>query len=146
LIAEPIVTWYFAYVALAIVAGCCYDAFHRQNRQTETLVSVVETNQELGSSVSEEKILSVVAQNVKRLFDCTACVIYLRDLDHDKEPVVRAAHSSTAAPDAFTDFNFDVKRSIVGQAMKSRKPLIVPDFQQYADEEAIRKESGLRSV
>lgn len=146
IISQPFVFWYFAYIALAAVGGSCYDFFQKQYRQTQTLVSVVETNQELGSSVSEEKILSVVAQNVKKLFDCGTCVIYLRDLGHDNESVVRAAHSSTSRPDAFTDFNYDLKQSIIGQAIKNRKPMVLADFQQYAGEEAIRKEANFRSV
>ena len=146
IVTQPFVTWYFAYVALAVVAGFVHEFFSRQIEQTQTLVSVVETNQELGTSVSEEKILSVVAQNVKKMFHCTSCVIFVRDLDHDKESLLRAAHSSTSVPDAFTDFNYDSKRSVVGQAIRTRHGVLLADFQKCDEEDAIRKDPALHAA
>lgn len=141
----PTVTWYLAFMMLVAVAGVVYEHLLKQELQARALVSVIETSQELGSSASLEKILNLVVQDVKDLFGCSTCVIYLKETDNPTEPVVRVAERSTAFPEAFTDFNPDLMHSIVGQVIKEKKGRVVDDFQSYQPEEAIKKERAFRA-
>ncbi|MBM3465711.1 MAG: GAF domain-containing protein, partial [Armatimonadetes bacterium] len=90
--------------------------------------------------------LSVVVNNVKSLFGCDTCVVYLRDLENLQEPVLKVAQAVTATPDAFSDFNPNVKRSLIGEVFEQKKARLVRDFQEHQPEDAVRKDKGLRGV
>ncbi|MBM3462921.1 MAG: sensor domain-containing diguanylate cyclase [Armatimonadetes bacterium] len=142
----PTVSWYLPFMGVVTMAGIVMENLLKQELQARALVSVIETSQELGSSASLEKILNLVVQDVKDLFGCSTCVIYLRETDNPSEPVMRVAEKSTAFPEAFTDFNPDLMHSIVGQVIKEKKGRVVDDFQSYQPEEAIKKERAFRAT
>lgn len=118
----------------------------REEYKRASLIDVIETSQELGSSATREKVLGRVVQAVKRLFSCDTAVVYLREHTTGQDFVLRVAESSTAVPDAFTDFDPKLRSSIVGVAVREKKPIRVDDFQQYNPEESIRREESLRSM
>lgn len=138
--------WVYILLVVCAIMGTLYHALLRQEAQARALVSVIETSQQLGSSASLEKILNLVTRDVKSLFGCGTCVIYLREGDHHHEPVIRVAQASTGIPEAFTDFNPELMQSVVGQVIKEKKGRILGDFLSYQPENTIRKEVIFRST
>jgi diguanylate cyclase (GGDEF)-like protein len=145
-IVAPPLLWYYAFMGMAAMAGGIFDSFRKQDDQSRALLTVIETSQELGTSASREKILSLVVGGVKGLFGCNSAVVYLKDQDKSGEQVLRVAESSTAFPDAFTDFAPNMKNSIIGTVVKDKKGKLVPDFKDYQPEEIIRKENSFRGA
>lgn len=143
-LAQSTALWFVPFTVLAAQFGFVYHAMLRQEVQARALISVIETSQELASA-SLEKILQLVTDDVKSLFDCSTVVVYLKDNENPNEPVVRVA-SRVSLAESFTDFNPDMIHSIIGQVMKEKKGRFIDDFETYQPEEAIKKNPSLRAV
>jgi diguanylate cyclase (GGDEF)-like protein len=136
--------WFFPFLTLAALLGFVHQSLLRQESQTRALVSVIETSQELGTSASLEKILQLVTDDVKSLFDCSTVVAYLKDTENPSEPLLRVASVFSPA-ESFTDFNPELAHSIIGHVMKEKRGRVIDDFEHYQPEEAIKKDPALRS-
>lgn len=140
------VSWYIGFMFLAMITAFVAHTQQRQEAQTEAVVSVIQTSQELGTSASLDRILSVAVRDIKQLFDCTGCVVYLRDLKDSNSTFMTVAEADTLNRESFIDFDREQKKSAIGEVMEARKALLITDFQSYTDEEAIRHATHIRST
>lgn len=138
----------YALVLLVLIylAGYLYNMLKRQEHQTKALLSMIQATQELGTSSSLEKVLEVVINMIKALFAPDTVVVYLLDEENPEEAVLRVKAYATPIPDAFTDFNPKVAKSVVGHAVSELKSAKIADYNLYDKEDIIEKNKLLRTV
>ncbi len=119
----------------------------RQERQINSLISLVEAGQELGSSLTLEKIVQLVVNMVRNLVHCNTCVVYLRENTKEGDMViVKACDTLPQIERLFKDFNLDVAESIVAEVIKKKGSILLNDAHKFQKEKIIPKIKAVRSV
>ncbi len=121
--------------------------FQRQKKQINSLISLVEAGQELGSSLTLEKIVQLVVNMVKNLVNCNTCVIYLRERGKEGDMVVvKNCHTLPQHERLFKDFSLDVGESTVAEVIKKKGSILLNDAHKFQKEKIIPKMKAIRSV
>ncbi|HPZ09938.1 MAG TPA: sensor domain-containing diguanylate cyclase, partial [Candidatus Eremiobacteraeota bacterium] len=119
----------------------------KQHRQIISLISLVEAGQELGSSLTLEKIVQLVVNMVKNLVNCNTCVIYLRERGKEGDMVVvKNCFTLPQHERLFKDFSLDVGESIVAEVIKKKGSILLNDAHKFQKEKIIPKMKYVRSV
>ncbi|MFH0802023.1 MAG: sensor domain-containing diguanylate cyclase [bacterium] len=132
---------------LIFLAGHIYDLLKWQERQTEALYSLLSASQELGSATSMEKVLSQLITMISGIFNATTIVVYLKDDENPGEPLLlRVKAFATNDPQSFSDFNPAAVKSLVGQAFKDKKGILLNDYYGGREEDIVPRNKAFRSV
>lgn len=132
---------------LIFLAGHIYDLLKWQERQTEALYSLLSASQELGSTTSMEKVLSQLITMIRGIFNATTIVVYLKDEENPGEPLLlRVKAFATHDPQCFSDFNPAAVKSLVGQAFKEKKGVLLNDYYGGREEDIVTRNKAFRSV
>jgi diguanylate cyclase (GGDEF)-like protein len=138
--------WYLAGVIMSVTCSLVLQVQQRQEAQAQAVLSVIRTSQELGTSASLDNILTVASRDIKSLFDCSTCVIYLREGTDLESTFLRVARAETPKEKIFIEFDLDQKKSIIQEVMISKQAALVEDFQAYPGEEVIRRDPLFRAT
>ena len=135
-----------AVVLLIIALGVVLMAKGRSDRERDALISIIKASQELGTTSDLDSVLKIVINMVKNMFNCSTVVVYLKDSEKPEEVILRKKAYITPHEDAFSDFNPDVTKSVIGTIIKEKKGRLFKDFYDEEKDEAIDKAKGLRAM
>lgn len=135
---------FFIVVALAVsTTGLFRDLMGQQTRQMNSLLSLIEAGQQLGSTLTFEKIFSLVTSMVKTLFNHNTLVIYLKE---DKDEIMKVKSMDTPYSKSISDFDPKAAKSLLSDAVKEKKSRLTDDVHLVEEEEVIpRPQRNLRS-
>lgn len=108
--------------------------FDTVNRKVDELSSLIEINKTIARTLSLDKILNQIVGRAARLMNSSLCS--LRLLSEDGEELILKAHNRRSRNYGNWP-NIRVKDSLLGNVLKTRKPLQVPD---------VRKEPNYRLI
>lgn len=126
-----------------ILPGLTKEIYDIKAKQSDSLLSLIESGQELGTTVTFDTVFSHISTIVKSLFSCHTCVVYLRD---PREEFMKLCYTDSPYEKLFIDFDPNTAKSILSKAMKEKKGIVVPDLGLRDDEELIPKAKLIRSV
>lgn len=141
----PVEAAFLGLVTLPAVATCglLKDVYDVKVHQSNSLLSLIEAGQELGTTATYNTVFDLMTTIVKGLFGSHTCVIYLRD---PRDEIMKVRFSWSPYEKLFIDFDPGVSKSVVSKAIKDKSPIKVEDLQLYQEEELLPKAKLMRSI
>ncbi len=103
----------------------------REKERVDSLVSLIEAGQELGSTLTYDRLFKLTFEVVRNLFSATSCAIYLRDA----EGFMKVQAVEGPYPKLFHDFDPKVAKSILTQIVNEKAPQAFGDVQILPESE-----------
>lgn len=132
---------------LVYLGNYLFDILKKQERQANSLLSIIKASQVLGTTANLEKILNEIANIFKNLFLCQTAVIYLLDQENPDDFILKIALARTNYAQVFSDFSPKVAKSILSKVFQEKKGCLHQDFSKAPQtDELLPKIKGLKSM
>ncbi|MBI2251477.1 MAG: sensor domain-containing diguanylate cyclase [Armatimonadetes bacterium] len=122
-----------------------FEMLKKQNEQTKALLSVIESGQELGTTNDIDKLIDLIINMLKSLFNSQSTVIYLKE-EVERENILKIKGISTPQKQLFNDFNPEAVPGILKMIFKKKNSCFYEDFQSSSEEDFLPKSKFLRSI
>lgn len=130
-------------LSASATCGLLKDVYDQKTHQSNSLLSLIEAGQELGTTATYDTVFNLMTTIVKGLFGTHTCVIFLRD---PREEIMKVKFVGSPYEKLFIDFDPFVSKSIVAKAIKDKKSINVEDLHLQQEEELIPKAKLMRSI
>lgn len=116
----------------------------RDQERRDNLISLIQSGQELGSTLTQEDLFKLIFQLARTMFSAHTCVIYLKNI----EGVVQMRGAESPYSKFFHDFDFNVAKTTLASVIKERQARIYEDVQALseAEEQILPKSKLIRSA
>lgn len=130
------------FLAMATV-GLVKDVYDVKSKEGNSLISLIESGQELGTTATYETVFTLMSTIVKGLFASHTCIVYIRE---PREELMKVRFAESPYEKLFIDFDPAASKSLLSKALKEKKPVLIEDLLLCGEEELLPKAKVMRSV
>lgn len=113
----------------------------RYIKKMDSLVSLIQAGQQLGSTITYESLFELTSRIAKSLFGGKTCAIYLKD----EEEMLKLKHIDSPYPTLFRDFSPKGTHSVLNDVFHDKSARYFPDIRGLRDEQVLPKISKIGS-
>lgn len=126
-------TWFFVLLINLLVAtiGLLKSESRKQADKMNSLVSLLEVGQQLGSTLTYDHVFNLTFQVARNLFSSNTCAIFLKDGDG----IMKLRGVESPYPKLFHDFDPKVAKSTLAQMIAEKRPESFDDIADLSEEE-----------